>query len=164
MAFIRPPSSCTALTSQIQTPESHPLAQINRFYIDKVLLNGKAQGLYSQVYCSISTPTTYQNLKQESSSTWTTNPTSSKRIVQRISCSLTRDLKGFFEYYKDWRLIPNSMKTIVICFHLSNREVTKTLDIQLNGVILPHDFEPKFFDVTRDRSLTQHKKQTDSTF
>ena len=47
---------------------------------------------------------------------------------------LTSDLNVTFDYFKKWRLRPNSSKTEVSSFHLNIREAQRQFSITIDGV------------------------------
>ena len=60
---------------------------------------------------------------------------------------LTSDLNVTFDYFKKWRLRPNSPKTEVSSFHLRNREAQRQLSITLDGIKLNHNQTSKYLGV-----------------
>ncbi|EEZ99467.2 hypothetical protein TcasGA2_TC000033 [Tribolium castaneum] len=54
----------------------------------------------------------------------------------------------------NWRLCVNPSKTEVSCFHLSNSQKERKLNVSLNGILLKHNFHPVYLGVSLDCSLT----------
>lgn len=71
-----------------------------------------------------------------------------------IENTLNEDLQLLAEYFKNWRLRPNTGKTVSCCFHLNNRQANYQLKINFNGDTVTHEKFPKYLGVYLDRSLT----------
>jgi hypothetical protein len=70
---------------------------------------------------------------------------------------LTEDLRSITTYLRQWRLKPNAQKTIVTCFHLSNKLANHQPHVEFDGRILEMDQTPKYLGVTLDTQLTYRK-------
>lgn len=67
---------------------------------------------------------------------------------------LNRDLNTLSKYFTDWRLKPNTGKTVHCIFHLNNRQANVQLNLKLNGETVKYDKTPTYLGVVLDRSLT----------
>lgn len=78
-----------------------------------------------------------------------------------LNKSLSEDMTSFVRFCKQWRLTPNISKTVSSCFHLTNKEAQRELDVMFDGVRLTHDHFPVYLGVKLDRSLTylQHAEK-----
>lgn len=74
-----------------------------------------------------------------------------------LNKTLSEDMVSFVHFCKQWRLVPNLKKTVSSCFHLTNRDAKKELDVIFDGVRLTHDHAPTYLGVKLDRSLTYIK-------
>lgn len=57
-------------------------------------------------------------------------------------------------YFYNWRLKPNPIKSEVCAFHLNNREARKELKVMFKGEKIKHNFTPRYLGITLDRTLT----------
>ena len=55
--------------------------------------------------------------------------------------------------FRAWRLKPNRSNTVVIVFHLNNKEAKRSL-VKFNGLALVHDKCPKYLGLHQDRTLS----------
>lgn len=67
---------------------------------------------------------------------------------------VTDDLQTVGNYFNNWRLVANPDKSEVSSFHLNNKEASRELNVEFQGVRLKHNFAPKYLGVNLDRSLT----------
>ena len=67
---------------------------------------------------------------------------------------LTKCRSELSEYYNANRLKANPGKTVSCMFDFNNRKASQTLELRWNDVKIENDAEPKFLDVTLDRTLT----------
>lgn len=71
-----------------------------------------------------------------------------------IERTLVEDITTLNNYFGLWRLRMNPSKTEVSCFHLDNRQKSRKLNVEFEGIALHHNFQPKYLGVTLDTSLT----------
>jgi hypothetical protein len=57
-------------------------------------------------------------------------------------------------YFYNWHLKPNPVKSEVCAFHLNNREARKKLKVMFKREQMKNDFTPKYLGITLDRTLT----------
>lgn len=76
------------------------------------------------------------------------------KSFKEIEKALNEDLELLNEYFKNWRLRPNTGKTVSCSFHLNNRQANYQLKINFNGDTGKHEKFPKYLGVYLDRSLT----------
>lgn len=67
---------------------------------------------------------------------------------------LTDDFITLSNYFRDWRLKPNTRKTVPSCFHLNNKLASAKLNITFNRDVLNHNFYPKYLGITLNRTLS----------
>ena len=74
--------------------------------------------------------------------------------IERV---LSRDTTVLKSYFDQWYLKMNTTKTESSVFNLDNHQANKSLNITVEGAILPFDRNPKYLGVTLDRQLTYKK-------
>lgn len=79
--------------------------------------------------------------------------TQSKHVLETEE-TLNVDLENMNVYFRKWRLCPSLSKTEVSCFHLNSKMASYNLNVIFGGVLLNHNYNPKYLGVTLDRSLT----------
>ena len=80
---------------------------------------------------------------------------------QVVEGALTKDMATLVEYLQTWRLKLSTTKTVLAVFHLNNKEAKRELKVNFNNKTLPFCSEPKYLEVTLDRSLT-HRRHFES--
>ena len=80
-----------------------------------------------------------------------------------IEETLSQDTTAMKKFFDHWYLKMNTTKTVSTVFHLDNKQANRTLKIQVEEKILPHDKNPKYLGVTLDRALTYKKHLEDSS-
>lgn len=55
---------------------------------------------------------------------------------------LNKDIDKMTKYFTDWRLKPNTAKTVPCIFHLNNRQASRKLNLKLNGKTVEYDKTP----------------------
>ena len=88
--------------------------------------------------------------------------TTQHRCFEETENVLSADLVTLGTYFRRWRLRPNPRKTEVACFHLTNREANRQLQVHFDDTLLHHNKHPKYLGVTLDRTLT-YKKHLENT-
>lgn len=73
---------------------------------------------------------------------------------KELEIKMSEDLEVMSKYFKDWRLKPNTGKTVHCLFHLNNQQARRTLDLQLNGETVEYEENPRYLGNDLDRSLT----------
>lgn len=76
------------------------------------------------------------------------------RSFEEIEDQLNIDIQRIAEYCKEWRLKPNSAKTVSCVFHLHNTSAQRELNIHMDGKLLKHEPYPVYLGVTLDRTLS----------
>lgn len=79
---------------------------------------------------------------------------SQAKTFEEVETKVNEDLEAMSKYFKDWRLKPNTGKTVHCLFHLNNRETRRTLDLKLNGETVEYEANPQYLGNILDRSLT----------
>jgi len=74
-----------------------------------------------------------------------------------VEGALSKDKATPGEYLQTWKLKLSSTKTVSAVFHLNNKEAKCELKVNFNNETLPFCSEPKYLEVTVDRSLTYHR-------
>ncbi|CAK1587557.1 unnamed protein product [Parnassius mnemosyne] len=67
---------------------------------------------------------------------------------------LNEDLSILDRYFRKWRLVPNTAKTEVTAFHLTNQMAKYEPTVEFAGAMLHYNTTPKYLGVTLDWSLT----------
>ena len=80
--------------------------------------------------------------------------TTSGSNFKTIENKLSTDLAKLPDYFHNWRLKLNPLKTVSSCFHLANRLVKYQLNVSLHNQALPFTTSLKYLGKTLDRSLT----------
>jgi hypothetical protein len=70
------------------------------------------------------------------------------------------DLDKLDEFFRRWRLQPNTSKTESCVFHLNTHEANRQLDVRFTGTEIQHVEHPKYLGVTLDRTLTYNAHLT----
>ncbi|VEN43210.1 unnamed protein product [Callosobruchus maculatus] len=77
--------------------------------------------------------------------------------IEEGSSILSEDLSVMGRYFADWRLIPNMMKTEVLCFHLNNKQARIEPQVYFNDNLVRYNPHPKYLGITMDRTLSFRK-------
>ena len=80
--------------------------------------------------------------------------TTSGSNFKTIENKLSTDLAKLPDYFHNWRLKLNPLKTVSSCFHLANRLVKYQLNVSLHNQAIPFTTSLKYLGKTLDRSLT----------
>ncbi len=67
---------------------------------------------------------------------------------------MNKDMEKLAKYFENWRLKPNTTKTVHCIFHLNNRQASRKLNLQMNEKTIEYDKTPTYLGVVLDRSLT----------
>lgn len=76
------------------------------------------------------------------------------KTFEEIEAILNSDLQILSNYFNDWRLKPNTTKTVSCVFHLNNQQANRELKLQLNGKKVEHEKFLKYLGIYLDRALT----------
>jgi len=76
---------------------------------------------------------------------------------QAVEGALSKDMASLGEYLHTWKLKLSTTKTVSAVFHLNNKEAKRELKVNFNNETLPFCSEPKYLEVTLDRSLTYRR-------
>ena len=71
-----------------------------------------------------------------------------------IEQSISEDPDNMSRYFNNWRLKINTGKTVCTSFHLAHRLAKYQLQVTCEGQNIPHEDNPKYLEVTLDRTLT----------
>jgi len=83
-----------------------------------------------------------------------------EKIYELCELQLTEDLSEINKYCKNWRLIPNSIKTEVTLFHLNNRKARQEIKVIFNKQQVRNNPNPTYLGITLDRTLTYREHLT----
>ena len=76
------------------------------------------------------------------------------KSFNELETMLNTDIDTLSKYFTDWRLKPNTGKTVHCIFHLNNRQASRKLNLKLNGKPIEHEKTPTYLGFVQDRSLT----------
>ena len=82
---------------------------------------------------------------------------------QAVEGVLSKDMATIDEYLQTWKLKLSTTKTVSAAFHLNNKEAKRELKVNFNNGNLRFCSEPKYLEVTLDRTLT-YRRHLESNF